>query len=94
VGEFKSSSSGISVMTPRGDIQVVTPSAYRMLIGTKEPDLARGGRLAAIRFVASDKAKLLSALAKGDIVAIERNGNVVVPPDVAHGATLVFEPPS
>jgi hypothetical protein len=94
VSEFKSSSSGIAVVTPRGDIQVMTPSAYRMLVGTKEPDLARGGRLAAIRFVASDKAKLLSALAKGGILAVERNGNVVVPPDVAFGATLVFEPPS
>ena len=93
VSEVKSSPGGISVATPRGDIQIMTPSAYRMLIGTKEPDLARGGRLAAIRFVASDKAKLLSALAKGGIVAVERNGNVLVPPEVAYGATLVFEPP-
>jgi glyoxalase-like protein len=92
VSEIKSSTSGISVTTPRGDVQIVTPSAYRMLIGTEGPDLARGGRLAAIRFVARDKAKLLSVFAKGDIVAIERCGNVVVPPDVAHGATLVFEP--
>jgi hypothetical protein len=92
VSEVKSSSGGISVATPRGDIQIITPSAYHSFIGTKEPDLARGGRLAAIRFVASDKAKLLSVLAKGGIVAIERNGNVVVPPDVAYGATLVFEP--
>jgi hypothetical protein len=93
VSEVKSSASGISVTTPRGDVQIMTPSAYRTLIGNEEPDLARGGRLAAIRFVARDKAKLLSVLAKGDIVAIERSGNVVVvPPDVAHGATLVFEP--
>jgi hypothetical protein len=93
VSAVKSSTSGISVATPRGDIQIMTPPAYRMLIGTKEPDLARGGRLAAIRFVASDRAKLLSVLAKGGIVAVERNGNVVVPPEVAYGATLVFEPP-
>jgi hypothetical protein len=93
VNDIKSSTRGISATTPRGDVQIMTPPAYRMLIGTKELDLARGGRLAAIRFVASDKAKLLSVLAKGGIVAIERNGNVVVPPDVAYGATLVFEPP-
>jgi Glyoxalase-like domain len=90
--EVKSSPNGISAATPRGDVQIMTPPAYRMFIGTKEPDLAHGGRLAAIRFVASDKAKLLSALAKGGIVAIERNGNIVVPPDVAYGATIVFEP--
>jgi hypothetical protein len=62
-----------------------------MLFGIKEPDLARGGRLAAISFVASDKAKLLSVLARGGIVATERYGNVVVPPEEAFGATLIFE---
>ena len=91
VSEVRSSSSGISAATPRGDIQIMTPSAYRMLFGIKEPDLARGGRLAAISFVASDKAKLLSVLAQGGIVATERNGNVVVPPQEAFGATLIFE---
>jgi hypothetical protein len=91
VSEVRSSPSGISVATPRGDIQIMTPSAYRMLFGVKEPDLAHGGRLAAIRFFASDKAKLLSVLAKGGIVTSERNGNVVVPPEEAFGATLIFE---
>jgi hypothetical protein len=91
VSEMGSSPSGISAATPRGDIQIVNPSAYRELLGIQQPDLARGGRLAAIRFVASDKARLLSVLAKGGIVATERNGHVVVPPDVAFGATLIFE---
>jgi hypothetical protein len=91
VNEVKSSPNGISVTTSRGDIQIITPSAYRMLVGTTEPDLARGGRLAAVRFVASDKAKLLLVLEKGGIVAIERNGDVVVPPEEAFGATLIFE---
>jgi hypothetical protein len=91
VSEVRSGPGGISAVTPRGDIQIMTPSAYRTFFGAKEPDLARGGRLAAIRFVASDKAKLLSVLAKGGIVASERNGNVVVPPEEAFGATLIFE---
>jgi hypothetical protein len=91
VSEVRSGPGGISAVTPRGDIQIMTPSAYRTFFGAKEPDLARGGRLAAIRFFASDKAKLLSVLAKGGIVASERNGNVVVPPEEAFGATLIFE---
>jgi Glyoxalase-like domain len=91
VSEVRSSPSGISAMTPRGDIQIMTPSAYRMRFGIKEPDLARGGRLAAIRFAAGDKIKLLSVLASGNIVATERGGNVVVAPDEAFGATLIFE---
>jgi hypothetical protein len=46
-----------------------------------------GARLAA----ATDKAKAMSALKKGDIAVVERNGNMVVPPDAAFGATLIFE---
>lgn len=91
VGKVRSSRDGISVATPRGDIQIVTPSAYRMLYGIEESDLARDGRLAAIRFVASDRARLLSVLAKSGIVATERSGSVVVPPEEAFGATLIFE---
>jgi hypothetical protein len=33
----------------------------------------------------------MSALKKGDIAVVERNGNMVVPPDAAFGATLIFE---
>jgi hypothetical protein len=91
VNEIKSSAGGISVTTPRGDIQILTPSAYCALSGIEQPDLARGGRLAAIRFAAPEKAKLLSVLAKGGIVAIERNGHIMVPPNEAFGATLIFE---
>jgi hypothetical protein len=91
VSEVSSSPGGISAVTPRGDIQIMTPSAYRALFGIKEPDMTRGGRLAAIRFFASDKAKLLSVFANGGIAAAERNGNVVVPPEEAFGATLIFE---
>jgi catechol 2,3-dioxygenase-like lactoylglutathione lyase family enzyme len=91
VSEIKSSAWGISVQTERGDIQVVKPSAYRSYAGTEPPNLMRGPRLAAIRFIASDKADVTSALKKGDVAAAERNGNIVVPPDVAYGATLIFE---
>ena len=91
VSETRSSACGISVQTARGDIQVMNPSAYRAYAGTEPPNLTRGPRLAAIRFVAGDKAEVMSALKKGDIAAAERNGNIVVPPDVARGATLIFE---
>jgi hypothetical protein len=91
VSEIKSSACGISVQTERGAIQVMNPSAYRAYAGTEPPNLTRGARLAAIRFIAGDKAKVTSTLNKGDIAALERNGNIVVPPDAAYGATLIFE---
>jgi hypothetical protein len=91
VGDVTSNASGISVGTERGEIQVMNPSAYRAYAGTEPPKLTRGARLAAIRFMAGDRAKAMSALKKGDIAVVERNGNMVVPPDAAFGATLIFE---
>jgi hypothetical protein len=82
---------GISATTPRGVIQVMNPSAYRAFTGTEPPDLTRGAHLAAIRFLVGDKAAAISALKGSGIPAAERDGSVVVPPDAAHGATLIFE---
>jgi hypothetical protein len=82
---------GISATTPRGVIQVMNPSAWRATTGTEPPDLTRGAHLAALRFIVRDKAAAMSALKAGGIPAAERDGCVVVPPDAAHGATLIFE---
>ena len=84
---------GISVTTPRGVIQVMNPAAWRAATGTEPPDLTRGAHLAAIRFAVRDKAAAMAALKSSGIAASERNGSVVVPPDAAHGATLIFETP-
>ncbi len=84
---------GISVTTPRGVIQVLNPSAWRAITGTEPPDLTRGAHLAAIRFAVRDKAAAMSALKSSGIAATERDGRVFVPPDAAHGATLIFEGP-
>jgi catechol 2,3-dioxygenase-like lactoylglutathione lyase family enzyme len=93
VSDVVSSASGISVMTPRGEIQVMNPSAYRAYAGTNPPDLARGAHLAAIRFAVRDKTKAISSLKEGGTAVVERNGSVVVAPDAAFGATLIFESP-
>jgi hypothetical protein len=82
---------GISAVTPRGVIQVMNPSAWRATTGAEPPDLTRGAHLAAIRFAVRDKAAAMSALKSSGIAATDRNGSVVVPPDAAHGATLIFQ---
>jgi hypothetical protein len=91
VGDVKSSASGISAMTPRGEIQVMNPAVYRAYAGSGPPDLARGAHLAAIRFKVRDKTEAMSALDNGGIMVVERSGNLVVTPDAAFGATLIFE---
>ena len=52
-------------------------------------DVSRGMRLAAIRFAVRDDALARVALATN---ALERMDKLIVPPQAAHGATLVFEP--
>jgi catechol 2,3-dioxygenase-like lactoylglutathione lyase family enzyme len=84
---------GISVTTPRGVVEVMNPSAWRASTGTEPPQLTRGARLAAIRFIVRDKAAAASALKSSGIAATERDRSVVVPPDAALGATLIFETP-
>jgi hypothetical protein len=90
--ETASMSNGISIKTGRGDIQVLDPTAYRQQFAAEPPDMARGARLAAIRLLVRDPAAAADALGKGGIVAVEHNGNIIVPPANAYGATLIFEP--
>jgi hypothetical protein len=91
ISEVTSSAGGIYIRTERGDIQVMNPSAYRAYAGTEPPNLTRGARFAAMRVTTGNKAETISALNKGGVAFVERNDNIVVPPDVALGATLLFE---
>jgi hypothetical protein len=91
VRDIDSNASGFSVRTERGDIRVMNPAAYRAYSGTEPPSLTRGARFAAIRFGMSDKRAVISALKKGGVVFVERDFGIVVPPDAAFGATLIFD---
>ena len=90
VGDVRSGANGIAVATPRGEIQMLNPDAYRMHVGTQPPDLSRGARLAAIRFAIADKARLKDMLGGSGVAFSEHRGNIVLAADVATGATLIF----
>jgi hypothetical protein len=94
VGEdaIQATSAGIVVPTPRGVIEVITPAAFHTQFGVDPPDLARGPRLAGLRFAVKDFAATVDALKGGGIDAQVRMGRIVVGPDLAVGATLVFAP--
>ena len=91
VRDINSNASGFSVRTERGDIRVMNPAAYRACCGTEPPNLTRGARLAAIRLVMRDKAAAIAALKKRGLAIVERDFGMVVTPDVAFGATLIFD---
>jgi hypothetical protein len=88
VSDLASTSTGITIETPRGEIQVMDPAAYKLHFAVEPPDVARGMRLAAIRFALRDAAAARAALGTG---AVERMNKVIVGPGAVHGATLVFE---
>jgi hypothetical protein len=89
--ELQSTSAGITVSTPRGDIQVMAPTAYADHFGIAAPEVAEGGRLAALRLVSSDLTATDTSLSAGGLSPIQHMGRLVVPPDQALGAALVFE---
>ena len=88
VSDLQSTSSGITIETPRGEIQVMDAAAYRLHFAVEPPDVARGMRLAAIRFALRDIAAARAALGTRDN---ERMNKLIVGPEAVHGATLVFE---
>jgi catechol 2,3-dioxygenase-like lactoylglutathione lyase family enzyme len=83
-------SSGITAHTPRGDLTIMDPAAFRSHFGVPPPDIAGGARLAALRFTVGERDALLAALAAGNVPYILHMGHVVVAPQDALGATLVF----
>src|SRR5882762_3577758 len=89
--ELLATSSGITVTTPRGTIQVMDPSAYRRHFGVAPPETGKGARLAAVIVSVRDMAAAAAALAKADVPAAKVMGRLVVGPQAAMGATVVFE---
>lgn len=90
--DLRASSSGISVATPRGDIQVLDPVAFARHFAVPAPDISHGARLAALRLVVRDMVAARSCLQAGGIAAADRMGRVVIGPQAALGAALVLEP--
>jgi hypothetical protein len=90
--ELLATSNGITVKTPRGTLDVMTPAAYASHFGGTPPDVAQGARLAALRLAVGDVAAVAALLAQAGIAADDRMGRIVVGPDAALGAAIVFEP--
>ena len=89
--ELQATSSGITASTPRGNIKIMDPAAFANHFGIAAPDISGGARLAALRFRVRDHAALLTALAAGGIAPNNHIGAVVIPPEIAMGAALVFD---
>ena len=90
VRDLHATSSGVTASTPRGDVKVMDPAAFRSHFGTEPPDISKGARLAAMQFRVRDRSALMTALSSGGIASSFCMGSTIVVPEAAMGATLAF----
>jgi hypothetical protein len=91
VSDLHSSSLGITARTENGDIEIMSPIAFRDQFGTAPNVSGEGMTLNAMRFAVADIGYAEATLAAGGIKPRRHVGRLVVPPDAAFGATLIFE---
>jgi hypothetical protein len=89
--DLLATSAGLSIKTPRGEIQVMQPDAFRDRFGVEPPTTERGARLAALRFAVRDLDAVAERLRAKSIASSSRMGRIVIDPDIGLGATLTFE---
>jgi Glyoxalase-like domain len=90
-GEAVLGQAGATVRTENGDIEILEPSAARDLFAFPVKASADGLTLNAIRFAVADLGQT-EALHRQNGLAVRRHGErLIVPPDEAFGATLIFE---
>ena len=91
-GTARQTGDGFSIETPRGAVEVTTPAAFTQRFGVKAPTMARGARLAAIRFAAEHANLLQSAPELAGIAGLYVGNAAVIGAEDAMGAVLIFEP--
>jgi hypothetical protein len=92
-GQMKDADGMLAIETARGTIKVLTPSAYTRRFAVPAPDMARGARLAALRFSVRNFGTTASVLEKSVVPDNMGNSSLVVGPHNALGVTFVFEHP-
>lgn len=90
--ESQSATGGLTIKTPRGAIEIMTPDLFTQRFGVTPPDTSRGARLAALRFTVADASLLDAVPAEAGIAGLYAGNTTVVGRGDAMGAILVFEP--
>ena len=93
VRDLHSSSLGISARTPRGDVEIMDATAFHGQFGTVPGVDGKGASLKGLRLSVSDLEALEGVLKAGGVTSHRLAERIVVPPQAAFGATLIFEAP-
>ena len=91
VSDLHSTSVGITARTANGDIEIMEQIAFRDQFGVSPEVKGEGMTLNGLRFEVDDIAQAEAGHRQNGVVSQRHVGRLVMPPDVAHGATLIFE---
>ncbi len=92
VGEVRRGASGVQAHTENGNIEILEPAAFRDRYGTSAEPIGEGMMmLTAMRFSVDDTSHAEAMFRQNGVAVRQHAGRLVVPPDVAYGATLIFE---
>jgi hypothetical protein len=91
VSDLHSSSIGVRARTENGDVEIMEQVAFRDQFGVVPDVTGEGMALNGLRFEVTDLDKVEALHRQNGLASLCHAGRLVLPPDVAHGATLIFE---
>jgi hypothetical protein len=91
VNDLHASSTGVKARTENGDVEIIEQVAFRDRFGVSPAVGGAGMTLNGLRFVVANVAQAEALHRRNGIASRRHVGRLVVPPEVAHGATLIFE---
>lgn len=91
VSDLHASSIGVRASTENGDVEIMEQVAFRDRFGVAADVRGEEMTLNGLRFEVADIAKVEALHRQNGIASHRHVGRLMVPPDVAHGATLIFE---
>ena len=91
VGEVSSCGTGVTARTENGDIEIATPSAARDLLDVPVEAHGDGITLNAMRFAVADLVRTEALHRQNGLVVRRQGERLILPPQEAFGATLIFE---
>lgn len=94
VRELNSSSLGLKAQTPRGDVEILEASAFHDQFGVDVKVEPTGATLKGLRLELPDFDAAERIFKSNGIASHRHIGRLIVPPQTAFGATLIFEQPA
>jgi Glyoxalase-like domain len=91
VPELRSMPVGITAHTKNGQIGIMQPAAFRDQFGIASGLSGEGMSLNALRFAVDDLDQTEEWQRRNGVAARRHHGRLVISPEIAYGATLVFE---